>query len=100
MIQIFKRWAEERRAIVLWALDVLNAPLTLFEIEWRVEAASGTTIFVWTGGVRRVLRALEEDGLLSSREVSTSIEFPTTRYYELTDLGRAERRAVNDGRIL
>ena len=109
MIRFLQRWAERRQATVLQAFEFPRAPLTCREVEWRAGAARGNAFFVWSGGVGRVLRAMEEDGLLRSFEVPAPIEFGAgapkrqplvTRYYELTAQGIVERSIVLDGRLI
>ena len=107
MTWFLSRWAEQRRASVLLAFDFPRAPFAEREIMQRVGAACGNRFFVWSGGVPRVLRTLEEDGLTTSFSVPIEFGFGrrrrpelVTRYHELTAQGRAERRILLDGRLL
>ena len=81
----------------------VGANLSL-EILDRVGAARGNWFFVRSGGVYRVLRTLEEDGLLSSFDVPAPIDVRhgerPRRYYELTEHGLAKRYIINGGRFL
>jgi DNA-binding PadR family transcriptional regulator len=96
MIGFFQRWADHRRAIVLQAFTFPRAPLSSFEIVDRVNADPGNRFFVWSGGVYRALWAIEREGLA----ISYNRDGRARRYYELTDLGVAERAAINEGRTL
>jgi PadR family transcriptional regulator, regulatory protein PadR len=62
-------------------------PMHGYELIERIPEVAGEELRVDVGNLYRVLRALEEEGIVSS-EWSAELPGPAKRTYELTDTGR------------